>query len=286
MKVSRSSNGVYITWPISPIPVETFDRLKGIISASTNYRLLTPAQVDEFKKIDPNAISIRNSLLKGKIISNYHRMNKKIRSISAEYRNKSIVELSEKYDFPPLNLLRGIFLSIGYPSSDIYKVFAGRETPEQYIVGRDLAQYNLATANDAEYSFVQKKVAEVAAENERLVVEYFRSIASIQTQEDLTRIQMETHGRAVNTPDVLFTSPVYINNTLVKWLDYKDYTGTKVSFIYRSNTEQAARYVAEWGTGVMCYRGNFIENVKIPGVILVSASYLPINFTSLNIQDE
>ena len=225
------------------------------------------------------AISIRNIVIKDKIIKNYQRMNSKVREIAEQYdEGAHILDLSDKYDFPPLNLLRGIFLHNGYDSSKVYAVFADKEDPT-FLQSHDLKQYRAAVLNDAEATFNQKQIAKVALDNETKIIQYFRDCGiGLKTQDDLVKEQMQEHGRAVSTPDILFTSTVHINGVEVKWIDYKDYCATPTKFLFKSNSEQAAKYNKKFGTGALCYRLGVVNGVEIKGTMLLNASMLPVRF--------
>jgi hypothetical protein len=222
------------------------------------------------------AISIRNIVLKDKIVSSYGRMNGLMSVIAPRYASgESILSLARVFDFPPLNLLRGILLHRGMNPSEVYQVFAEKVRPALILSGRDLSQYKRAAANDAESIINQQAIADIAAANEDTVVQYFQRLGiGLKTQADLTAEQLAEHGRAVITPDILFTDEVYINDQRVHWIDYKDYIGTYVPFLYNSNVAQAAKYTARWGPGAMLYHHSFIDTLKIPGAILLDTSAL------------
>lgn len=290
--ISKVGDVFNITWPSSTIPQSVFGKIKFWVNKEADYKSLTGRKLAKFGQFVNNvgsiykcdislacAVSIRNVVLKDKIIKNYSRMNNMISKIAAQYNAYDILQLSAKYDFPPLNLLRGIFLFRGLKSSMVYDVFANRKVPGEFIRGRDLEQFKLATKNDAESSFNQTEIAKIALDNETLAVNYFTSAGiRIKTQEELTKEQVSEYGRAVATPDILFIDPVYINGQRAYWIDYKDYIGTNVSFIYNSNSDQASRYVERWGPGVLCYRYGAVDDVRISNTQLLSAEYLPIKF--------
>jgi Protein of unknown function TPD sequence-motif len=292
LKVAKSAGRIDISWPVTFISSSVYSKIRNHALRETNYRTLSGKKKTEFHQFvhvlkstyqteitAESAESIRNAVLKDKIIRSYSKMNHMIGRISTEYNKSSIVELSSRYDFPPLNLLRGILLFRHFNPSQIYDIFAGRKKPHGILSGRNLEQYELALKNDAEASFNQQEVARVAAENEARTVSYFNSIGiAMKTQDELTKEQMKEYGRAVATPDILFTETVYVNGERVHWLDYKDYTATEIPFIFNSNVDQAARYIEKWGPGIMCYRTGVVENVTIPSTMCLSAEHLPIKF--------
>lgn len=94
------------------------------------------------------------------------------------------------------------------------------------------------------------------------------------------REQVEKFGRAVITPDLLFLDEVYINGVRVHWIDYKDYIGTKIHFLFSSNSGQSGKYTEKWGTGALCYHRGYVEGLVIPGASLLDARSLPVEFES------
>jgi hypothetical protein len=228
------------------------------------------------------ATSIWSIILKEKIIKNFWRVESRMNSITAEYRaGKDILALSTKYDFPPLALLRKIFSKLDYSGSAISNIFAEKEPPRA-LTGRDLREFDTARANDAESASNQREVGKMAAENELAFVNYFKTIGvGLTTQDQLAAEQSAAHGRVVITPDILFNDTVYINGQRVHWIDYKDYIGTDVKFLYKSNAKQAARYVEKWGPGAMCYHHSFVQGLTFPDAIPLDVGVLPVKLRNL-----
>lgn len=281
-----------INWPVQKISKKVYDKIVEHVNASTNYAKFTQADIAAFDSLLAQwneefgacvtimqALSIRNIVLKDKIIRRYGRMNALVAKIAAEYSaGKSIMILSRKYDFPPLNLLRGILLHLGLSKKEMYNVFANKVDPSTILVGRNLVQFRRACANDAESTFNQTLIADLAAKNETTVVNYFKSLGiGLVTQDELVAQQTAEFGRAIITPDILFTDEVYINGARVHWIDYKDYVCTRAGFLLRSNREQAARYVAKWGPGALCYRYGAVEGIEITDAQILDTQSLRVN---------
>jgi hypothetical protein len=288
--VINNENVFNIHWINKPVNINIYEKIVRWVRRSTDYsnfnkkkqkkffNLLNEFNNDKDVSLD-QALSIRNIALKDKLISNHVRMNSNISNISRLYDNYDIIKLSRSFDFPPLNLLKGIFLFRGYNSSEIYDVFGGRLDVKKVLRGRDLSQFHLALKNDAECYIDQKKNAEIAAKNEEKFIELFVNLGiKLKTQAELSEEQVKKYGRAVNTPDLLFLDIVYINDKLTKWIDFKDYLGTNIKFLYKSNSNQTTRYVAEWGPGALCYSYGFVENLMFYSTQLLDGNSLPIEF--------
>jgi len=279
MIVKKTAAGFELTWESAPIPAATYRRLRnyflttGYAPAGAAERAKIVALAAENELSPAQVTSIRNITIKDKIIKNHGRMNAMIAALAAEYERGGILRVAAKYDFPPLNLYRGIMLHKNMNASDLYKIYTYKVKPESILHGRDLEQYILAERNDANSTFNQDLAAERAAAAELAFVELLKGRGiPVRTQDELAREQIAAVGRAVNTPDVLFECDVKINGTPVKWIDYKDYVGTNTSFLLKSNKAQAARYVAEWGPGAMCYGPGFVSDVVIPSTMLIDCT--------------
>jgi len=280
----------HITWPNIPIAKKAYYMMVKWARDSRDYSVMNhdtlsktrleiasqckcPITVDQIR-------SIRSAVVKEKIMFGYKRMNELMEDISAKYSNNGILELAVKYDFPPLNLLRGIFLHRNIDKKIVHKLFSEKlpvSNESEMLSDRDLKQYKLAAENDAESTFNQQLVDKIAAENENVVVNYFKSLGiGVVTQEQLVKEQMEEHGRAILTPDILFTDDVYINGAKITWIDYKDYAGTLIKFLRTSNIAQAQKYYNKWGQGALCFHQSFIEDMVIPGAMLLDARTLPV----------
>lgn len=275
-----------ILWPQTSIPYVAYKALTDFFRKSRDYSKMTRSRLATIrsKLADINrtygakisldqAMSIHHLVLKDKIIKGYGRMNSQIGRIAAEYNDGAdICALSVKWDFPPMNLLRGIFLHNGKPASDMYNLFSEADKFGRFdtsmLSGRDLAQFKRAVKRDAYATFNQERVTRLAAENEAKFVDYFRGLGiALRTQEDLVEHQTAIHGRAVITPDILFEDMVYINGVLVKWIEFKSYCQTDVDFIYESNLRQLSKYAAKWGIGAMCYQLGLVESIGLVGAI-------------------
>lgn len=283
MKVT-SHSPLTLQWTPHPIPRSVFTALKRYVAKSTNYG---ESQVDALTSCITStdvtylqAESMRRILVKQKIISRYKFLDKFVKSTSKDYaKGKDILTLSRRVDFPPLALLRGI-LSLTYDKTAIANAF-GRNG--NTLSKRDSRQLALAAANDAENIINQDLIARIAMDNETMFVSHFRKLVpSLKTQAELAAEQSEQHGRAVNTPDILFPpGAVVINDTPIRWLEFKDYVGTDVPFLFKSNVEQTARYMAEWGSGAVCYRKGYVDGLELPGVMILDGSILDLPFANI-----
>jgi hypothetical protein len=269
---SRVAGRWILQWPKRSIPFSEFERVNTTVLNSSDYSSITRTRaVKLYNECKEEHVSMHKSCTREKIIKNHARMNMKVGKIAAAYAaGGDILDLAARFDFPPVSLLRGILI-LKYGSSLIYSMFAEKASPAG-LDPRDRAQYARACAADADSVIAQKTSSEIADANEALFVEWIRGLGiKLKTQSDLI-----AEGSKL-TPDVLFVDHVEINGEPVRWIDYKDYAGTPVSFLRKSNAKQAAKYQDAFGPGMMCYRLGPVEGLRI-GCSLLSAGSLPVEW--------
>lgn len=292
----KKHNAYFFTWIAPPLPYNLFQTVERYwMSASFSPISLSEikeiVQENNWREITPELCgSIRNIVMKQRIIKRHNWIKIHIKKIRAEYENgRSILELSHQYDYPPISLFRAILeerrntqeLEIKVYQKIIGRVFTGKADPTTILSGRDLAQYYLAFENDSENVINQAKNAKIAEDNERLFTDYFVEAGiKIRTQDELASEQIREYGRPIITPDLLFESEVYINDKRVYWLEFKDYLATNYAFLYQSNVKQVRRYSEKWGHGAICYRFGAVEKVGLPDVEILNAQNMPIHFIS------
>ncbi len=289
----RPKKSYHLTWPSQPLAKPIYNSLVKWVYAHDDYGPMTPGKIailSNFMKKEKHfnslvipdktlqiILSARNIILKGKIIKNHHRMNQLINAIAHAYNNgRPILELAKKYDFPPLNLLRGIFL-LSYGKDNVYKLSVGKISPQELLAPRDLEQYILADAHDAETTINQQLIVQRAEANEKKFVDFFTEAGiKLKTQNDLF---VEQENDLVKlTPDILFEDEVFVNDKKVSWIDYKDYACTPIPFLFKKNIEQAQKYFDRWGDGALCYRLSFVEGLEIPHAQLLDGSMIGVNY--------
>jgi hypothetical protein len=264
LSIRRRPEKVYVTWHVDTIPRKVYDTIVEYVEQSSDYTYNINPLVAKLPDVPVDAInSIRGNAIKAKIIAGYARQAKMLPRLTAEYTRDGILAVATRWDFPPLNLLRNILTASGrYSGRDLKGIFTGSAAPSA-LSAYDHEQFKLAAANDIMIGDAAS--AEAAQSAEDTFADKLRELGfSIKTQAELTEEQMRDHGRAVITPDILFTEHVIINGARVHWIDFKNYVATDIKFLKLSNAKQAARYTAQWGPGAICY-SYAVEGVKFDG---------------------
>ena len=190
---------------------------------------------------------------------------------------ESVLSLSKRYDFPPVNLFRAILSARNWSKNRIKETL--RE-PERKLNERDLKEFRKAEAEDRVTHVNQSETHHAADLFEKVLCDHFEENGvRFRTQTELLKEQVEAEGRPVRTPDLLMLDHVEINGVPVAWIDAKHFYGANLSFQRKKTQKQVNRYVEEWGHGAIIYRHGFCDGLKLKGAILLDAS--PIDLTEL-----
>ncbi|KAF0694935.1 Aste57867_14214 [Aphanomyces stellatus] len=268
-------------WDVQPIPQLLETQAAGLLLKKETFRRLKYQQVTrvesylEMLPITTNVtLNLRKQLLRMSLLVNTHRVKRNKYLILGEYeRGKSLIDLSNIHNYPPVSLMRIILEARGLSPRAIKNALAapGDLTP------RDNNELNRAKQNDSihrndplldlpDYTSVSL---------ETTLMHYFISKGiRVKTQAELGLEQEKVYGRAVISPDLLLLDPVLINGVPVRWIDAKNYYGAHI-VNKRLIAKQLASYVKEWGPGAVVYGMGYSDMMSIPGVVCLDMTPIP-----------
>ena len=224
----------------------------------------------KFKKYNINLEqiqSIRSSYIKNKMIKKHSYLIAKSKNIIRDYEKKiGILELSQKYDGSPLNIMR-IILSKSNSKEKVKKLFNN----PQLLNVHDKEQFTIAKENDA-FALVNQDTIQVHAANFEKQIEQvlIKNKIKYKTQEDLTKEQIITHGKAFSTPDFLIESELLINGNQIKWIDAKNFYGSNINFVKSKINEQTKKYINNYGNGSIIFNLGFNDSYSNPNILFLS----------------
>ena len=197
-------------------------------------------------------LSMRVAYLRDKVICRYQKLSEHKRTILAMYEEgMDVIQISKKYDYPPVTIFRTILLAKGFSKKQIKNVL---NNPISLSV-RDQQQLQLSIDNDIITDPDNTMKAEAAQIFEDKVVKFFKfKGVKLKTQVELVKEQTELVGRAVLTPDLYFPDGVKIDGHVIYWLDAKNYYGADVFYIRDSVKKQADKYNNAYGSGAFVFR--------------------------------
>ena len=276
---------VKLSWKVSPVPKNVEREVHDIVCRPGEFGFLDDERVDEIaEQLGDRAISLeqalslRAALNQEKAVFSHGRLQRRAREMLRKYDGgESVLSLSKRYDFPPVNLFRAILSARNWSKNRIKETL---RDADKKLNKRDLAEFRKAEAEDRVTHVNQAETHHAADLFEKVLCDHFTANGvRFRTQTELLKEQVESEGRPVRTPDLLMLDHVEINGVPVAWIDAKHFYGAGLSFQRKKTQKQVNRYAEEWGHGAIIYRHGFCDGLKLRGAILLDAS--PIDLTEL-----
>ena len=272
-------------WSNNPVALKTESTLASKVVRKGEFGWLPDERVAEIGTMVDNldmtldqALSLRSALLQQKTVYSHGQLQARGKALIRLYRDGvGIVDLSKRFDFPPMNIFRLILKEMGWSKSRIKETL---RAPSRFKE-RERNEFEAAEAADR-VSHVDQSETHVRADLfEEILADWFEDQGvRVRRQPEMVKEQMKEHGRPVNTPDLLFLDHVEINGEPVAWIDAKHFYGADVDFQRKKIVKQANRYVEAWGQGALVFRHGFCANVHIPGTVLLDCG--PLDLSALN----
>ena len=264
-------------WKLNPVPLSTEEKVAAEVVQRGHFGWLEDDRVEEIATfVDSEnmtldqALSLRSALLQQKTVYSHGRLKSKSRELAKHYRaGTSIIELSQRYDFPPMNIFRVVLEAMGWSKK---KIKESLREPSS-MKSREREEVEAAEAADRVSNVDQSEVQVRADLFEDILADWFEEKGvRLRRQPEMVKQQMADHGRPIRTPDLLFLDHVYINGEPIAWIDAKHFYGADVDFQRKKMRKQMNRYIDEWGSGAIVFRHGFSENLYMPGVLMLDSS--------------
>lgn len=266
-------------WDSSPISQNYEDTMAKVVVQKGRYGRITDEEkthihnyIQKFSiaMTVPQACSLRSTLLQQKAMYRHAQLELKKKMIYTKYKQgASILDLSQLFDQPPMNVFRTILAMMNYSKKKIKKCL---RDPKNELKSRE--QREFAEAENADgISNINKDRLRVLAEAFEDIISNFleeRGILFVR-QEQLEVEQKKTFGKSILTPDFLFLDKVEINGKQVTWIDAKAFYGANIQFNIKKMRKQMSRYIDHWGGGAIMYLQGFNENLAMEGCTMLSA---------------
>ena len=207
--------------------------------------------------------SMKKAYIQNMIVKNFHNIKNNMKKISKEYEIKNVIELSNKYNNSPLNILRIIMLNKNIEHKEFIEMIKKNSfknyNKEQFELGKKYDIYTIINNNEIlKHSLnFEKKVEKILIKNN---VKY-------KTQEDLIK---EQKGNIVCTPDFLILSDLKINGNIIKWIDAKNFYGANTHFIKSKILKQTQKYLNNYGKGCIIFKYGVCDKLQFDNIICVN----------------
>ena len=273
-------NKIEMEWKLRPVPKNVEEKVGKYVVRKGEFGWLEDKRMDEIarfvKDMDislDQALSLRSAILQEKSVYSFHHLQRNAGKLRKLYdEGISIVELSKRFDYPPMNIFRSILKSRGWSK---IKIKDSLRLPEKKLSKRDQEEFISAEAADRVSNVNQSENAKRADLFEEILCDHFESKGvRIRRQPEMVTEQSVEHGRPIRTPDLLLLDNVFVNGQPIAWIDAKHFYGADVNFQRKKTIKQMNRYIEEWGQGAIVFRHGFSSNLRVPGVILLDSSQL------------
>jgi hypothetical protein len=257
-----------IDWTSSSITLKDETTMKSKVVVRGQYGRLTKEEINDLSNYIQTSscamtldqvLNLRSQLLQNKAACRHHLLVQNIQKLVSLYKGgDSILSLSQRFDAPPLNVLRVVLQGMKYKKSQIQR---GLRDPENNFEPRELKEYEQAKATDY-VAIVNWGPIHAAAEGFEDCIAQYLLDEGIQfvRQSQLEKEQLEMFGRQVLTPDFLIFDDLEINGKKVRWIDAKSYYGAiTAGFHVKKTCKQMKRYIQHWGPGAIVFLKGFNE---------------------------
>ena len=270
------------SWQTNPVPLKDEEALAKFVMKKGEFGWLEDDRVNEIGRfVDgknmtlDQALSLRSALLQQKTVYSHGRLKSRAKALFRLYNEGvSVVDLSKRFDFPPMNIFRVILTEKRWSKSRIKECLRDPRKMKK----REREEFEKAEAADRVSNVDQSETHSRADLFEEVLADWFESRGvKIRRQNEMVSEQRLKHGRPINTPDILFLDHVEINGQPVAWIDAKHFYGADVQFQRKKMAKQMSRYIEEWGSGAVVYRHGFSENLFIPGCLMLDAENLDLS---------
>ncbi len=280
-------NTHHFKWTTLPVPLKDEEALAKLVLRKGEFGWLDDERVDELAKIvEPHnmnldqALSLRSALMQQKTVYGHGRLRSRAKEMLRLYKEGvSVVDLSQRFDGPPMNVFRLILSEMRWSKT---KIKESLREPSR-LSKREQKEFEAAEAADRVSNVDQGESQEKADLFEDILADWFEEQGvRLRRQPEMVKEQKKELGRPVRTPDILFLDHVYINERPVAWIDAKHFYGADVEFQRKKMAKQMDRYIEEWGSGAVVYRHGFSANLFMPGCTLLDASVLDLSAFDAN----
>ena len=271
---------IKMDWKVKPVPKQVEEKVGNYVVRRGEFGWLEDKRMDQIANFVKDlemtldqGLSLRSAILQEKSVFSFHKLQRNSGKLRRLYEEGvSVVELSKRFDYPPMNVFRSILKSRGWSK---IKIKEALRAPEKKLNKRDQEEFVNAEGADRVSNVDQSENAKRADLFEEALCEHFENKGvRIRRRPEMVAEQTKIHGKPIRTPDLLLLDNVIVNGQPIAWVDAKHFYGADLRFQRKKTIKQMNRYIEEWGQGAIVFRHGFSANLRIPGVILLDSSQL------------
>jgi hypothetical protein len=166
-------------WPLTPVPLTEEEKAAELVVRKGEFGWLPDERVEEiragveaFHMTLEQALSLRSALLQQKTVYSHHKMKSRGKALRSAYdEGVSIVDLSKRFDFPPMNIFRTVLEEKGWGKTKIKESFKDPKRLKQ----REREEFEAAEAADRVSNVDQSESADAADLFEEILADWFEA---------------------------------------------------------------------------------------------------------------
>ena len=203
----------------------------------------------------------------------FYRVKNQVGRLAYQWnRGESLVQLAQRFDFPPVLMAQMILEQRGIPRKQFWKYMANPATAPQPRLRHELEE---ARDRDIIYSLEGSET-----QNERGRMGEKRLKKWLDDRNVQFRTEAQLRGEFEKTPDALLKTPLEWNGSTIFWIESKALVGDPYE-VKRHVRKQLVPYLNLFGEGMVVYWFGYVEDggVETPeGVALVDAEFFENQF--------
>jgi hypothetical protein len=192
----------------------------------------------------------------------FHFVKQKAPDMLREWKKgKTLMEISDKYRFPPILTAMFIFLEDGASKKQFWEFVKTPETLESKQTADEVRE---VVKNDFVYSpQANDRQRERGIWGETLLQNW------LNEQEIKYRTEEDLRGEGQKTPDCLLSEPMIYDGNKIYWIESKASFGDNVEFRFNSR-KQLCPYTELFGPGLVVYWTGCLDNMECPHDVYIS----------------
>ena len=192
----------------------------------------------------------------------FHFVKQKAPDMLREWKKgKTLMEISNKYRFPPILTAMFIFLEDGASRKEFWEFIRKPELLESKQTAdevREVVKHDFVYSPDA-----NDKQRERGVWGETLLQNW------LDEQEIKYRTEEDLRGEGTKTPDCLFDEPMCYDGHKICWIESKASFGDNVEFRFNSR-KQLCPYTQLFGPGLVIYWTGCLDDMECPNDVYIS----------------
>lgn len=187
------------------------------------------------------------------------------RMIQSWKKGETLLELSQRYEFPPILTGLMIFQETGRSKKQYWAMVREPETIQDEELRRQIVE--IAKADLIYSPEGTEKQYQRGAWGEKNLQDWLDGQGiSYRTEKDL-------RGEFPKTPDALLDKPIVVNGWKVNWIESKATFGDRVE-VNKNTKKQLSPYVQLFGQGLVVYWFGFVDEITMEDGIFITDSSL------------